>query len=42
MNKIDPPVEIENEQTKDSVEYILKVGSKEPAEYPEVNYFILI
>lgn len=40
MNKIDPPTGIENEQTKDSVEYILKVGSEEPAEYSEVSYII--
>ncbi|KAJ8927033.1 hypothetical protein NQ314_020596 [Rhamnusium bicolor] len=38
MNKINPPVEIYNEDARESVEYILNVGAEDPAEYTDEYY----
>lgn len=37
MDKITPPETIQNEETKLSVDYILKLGPDEPPEYTEVS-----
>lgn len=37
MNKINPPVDIENIGCKNSVEYILRLGPKDHCEYTDVS-----
>lgn len=37
MSKIIPPVELANEESKKSAEYILDIGPQEPPEYTDVS-----
>lgn len=37
MDKIVPPVELKNEESKISAQYIFNIGSQEPAEYTDVS-----
>ncbi|KAG5877840.1 hypothetical protein JTB14_036975 [Gonioctena quinquepunctata] len=38
MDKIDPPIEPDNEESKKSIDYILRIGAQEPTEYTD-EYF---
>jgi hypothetical protein len=38
MDKLDPPVQLENPDNQASAEFILNLGSKEPSDYTE-EYF---
>jgi hypothetical protein len=37
MDKLDPPVQLENPDNQASAEFILNLGSKEPSDYTEVR-----
>lgn len=37
MGKINPPVEIENENSRNSIQYILNIGQAEPKGYSDVS-----
>lgn len=40
MDKIDPIVELANEESVKSREFILNIGPNEPSEYTDVSYYI--
>lgn len=41
MDKISPPVELKHDKSKESAEYILKLGANELVEYPDVSIHIV-
>lgn len=40
MDKITPPENVQNEETKASVEYILNLGPEEPSQYTDVSHLV--